>query len=818
MKIQDQALETPFEYPRPRLDSSGMSSKSWRQRLDQPSSLKTQRNPSLTTASGKWRRRAHEADECDQNISHEQVCLSGGDIYDDPSLLKFYQNNDIPPWGNYLKEGGEEDLHWVLRRRLPLATQLWPSQLDLGPLRDLPYPASHTSPLPHEQASNDEIGSKEPQSILVLKDLLSHKEKLEKAASSVKLSEECSAVIQKGLPQKEGDPGSFTLPCLIGPLAVKNALADLGASINLMPYFLFHKFGISELKPTKMSIQLADRSLKYPIGVCENLLVKINKFIFLVDFVVLEMDEDESVPIILGRPFLATARAVIDVHDGRMSLRVGKETVTFNIVKSIRGKQPHSEYLYCANQTVKFVHDQWMDTVHLDGKWVETDQNHEKAQAVTFHLRHEVEPLKWRAPKNRLKPSIKESPKLELMELPENLEYAFLQGDDQLHVVISSSLSKDEKSKLFNVLRNHKGSITWSIADIKGIDSSFCTYKILIEDESKPTVQPQRRVNPNIKEVVKKEVIKLLDVGLIYPISDSPWMLERLAGHEYYCFLDGFSGYFQIPIALEDQEKTTFTYPYGTFAYKRMPCGQCNAPATFQRYMMAIFYQLIEDSMEVFMDDISVFGNSFDHCLVNLGKMLKRCEETNLVLNWEKRHFMVIEGIVLGHKVSGAGIEVDKAKIDSIAKLPQPTTIKAIRSFLGHAFKKLKHELTQASVMIKSDWSLPFEIMCDTSDYVVGAVLGQRINNNFQLIHYASKTMNAAQENYTTTKNELLAVVFAFNKFRQYLVLSKMIVFIDHSALRYLFSKQDAKSKLIRWILLLQEFDIEIRDKKGAKN
>nr|GEW38595.1 hypothetical protein [Tanacetum cinerariifolium] len=172
----------------------------------------------------------------------------------------------------------------------------------------------------------------------VLKDLLSHKGKLKKEASLVKLSEECFAIIQRSLPQKEGDPGSFTLPCLIGPLAVKNALADLGASINLMPYSLVRRLGISKLKPTRMSIQLAGRSIKYPIGVCENLLVKVSKFIFPVDFVVLEMDEYELVPIILGRPFLATARAVIDVHEGELSLRVETETVTFNIGKSKKSK------------------------------------------------------------------------------------------------------------------------------------------------------------------------------------------------------------------------------------------------------------------------------------------------------------------------------------------------------------------------------------------------------------------------------------------------------------------------------------------------
>ncbi|GJT76282.1 reverse transcriptase domain-containing protein [Tanacetum coccineum] len=249
--------------------------------------------------------------------------------------------------------------------------------------------------------------------------------------------------------------------------------------------------------------------------------------------------------------------------------------------------------------------------------------------------------------------------------------------------------------------------------------------------------------------------------------------------------------------------------------------------------MTAIFNELIEDIMEVFMVDFSIFDSSFDHCLKNLEKILKRCEETKLVFNWEKYHFMIKEGTVLGHKVSGSGIKVDKAKIEAISKLPYPTNAKAIRSFLGHAgfyrrfikdfsqvarpmtqlldkyapfnffkeciqaFETLKRELTQAPIMIKPDWSLPFEIMCDTSDYAVGAVLGQRINKHFKPIHYASKTMNEAQDNYTTTEKELLAVIFAFDKFRQYLVLSKTIVLMDHSALRYLFTKQDTKPRLI---------------------
>ncbi|GJT63907.1 putative nucleotidyltransferase, ribonuclease H [Tanacetum coccineum] len=432
-----------------------------------------------------------------------------------------------------------------------------------------------------------------------------------------------------------------------------------------------------------------------------------------------------------------------------------------------------------------------------------------------------------------------------------------------------------------------------------------------MEENSKPIVQPQRRLNPKVQDVIKTEIVKLLDAGLIYAISDSPWvspihvvpkkggitviankdneliltrtvtgwrvcinyrklndatrkdhfplpfidqMLERLSGNEYYCFLDGFSGYFQIPLAPEDQEKTTFTCPYGTFAYRRMPFGLCNAPATFQRCMTTIFHDMCKDFMEVFMDDFSVFGNSFGTCFRNLLKMLARCEETNLVLNWEKCHFMVKERIVLGHKISKAGIVVDKAKVDVIASLPHLNNVKGIRSFLGHAgfyrrfikdFSKIARPMTQllmkdakfdfsdeciksfdilrdklitALVIIAPNWDIDFELMCDASDYAVGAVLGQRVEKKLCPIYYASKTMNNAQEHYTTTEKELLTVVYAFDKFRFYLTMSKTVVYIDHTALKYLFSKQDAKRRLIRWVLLLQEFTIEIKDKKGTKN
>ncbi|KAJ9545103.1 hypothetical protein OSB04_024810 [Centaurea solstitialis] len=643
------------------------------------------------------------------------------------------------------------------------------------------------------------------------------------------LNAEYSATLSDTL--KKGDPGSFIIPCYFGKSVSCRALADLGASINLMPLSFYQKLGLKGLKSTRMTIQLADRSIKYPVGVAEDVIVQVDRFEFPADFVILDIKDEVKVPLILGRPFLNTASAII----------------------------------------------------------------------------HELK----QEDKVRVKTSLEEPPDLELKDLPENLEYQFLEGNNSLLVIISSLLTADEKNRLIEVLKKHKKALAWKISDIPGISPSFCTHKILMEDNFKPCVQKQRRLNPKMQEVVKKEVIKLLDTGIIYVISDSPWvspvqvvpkkggltvvtndnnelvptrtvtgwrvcidyrklndatrkdhfplpfidqMLERLAGNEYYCFLDGFSGYFQIPIDPEDQEKTTFTCPFGTFAYRRMPFGLCNAPATFQRCMTAIFQDMIENCMEVFMDDFSVFGNSFDDCLSSLDRVLARCEESHLVLNWEKCHFMVRKGIVLGHKISKDGLEVDKAKIDTISKLPPPTNIKGVRSFLGHAgfyrrfiqdfskisrpltkllekdapfifdekcisaFETLKWHLTNAPIMVPPDWDQPFEIMCDAIDYAVSAVLGQRKNNHFQPICYASRTLNDAQENYTTTEKELLAVVFAIEKFRSYLVLSKIIVYTDHSTLKYLFAKPDAKPRLIRWILLLQEFDIEIRDKRGAEN
>nr|GFA97090.1 reverse transcriptase domain-containing protein [Tanacetum cinerariifolium] len=402
--------------------------------------------------------------------------------------------------------------------------------------------------------------------------------------------------------------------------------------------------------------------------------------------------------------------------------------------------------------------------------------------------------LKFVEPKNQSF-DVEEPPEVEPKELPPHLEYAFLSDNGKWPVIIAKDLSSNEKIALINVLKTRKKAIAWKLTDIKGIDPEFCSHKILLEEDYSPKVQSQWRGGMT---VIKNDENELVPTRLVtgwrvcidytklneatrkdhFPLPFMDQMLERLAGNEYYCFLDGFLGYFQIPINPKDQGKTTFMCPYGTFAYKRMPFGLCNAPGTFQRCMMAIFHDMIEKTMEGFMKDFSVYKNSFSTCLTNLENMLKRFEDTKLALNWEKSHFMVKEGIVLGHKISKKGIEVNKTKIEVISKLPHPTTVKRIRSFLGHVgfyrrfikdfskisrpmthlleknspfifsneciqeFRTLKDKLIEASILIAQNWDKPFEFMCDASDYAVGVVLGQRIKKHFWPIHCVSKTMN----------------------------------------------------------------------------
>ncbi|GJS93597.1 reverse transcriptase domain-containing protein [Tanacetum coccineum] len=287
--------------------------------------------------------------------------------------------------------------------------------------------------------------------------------------------------------------------------------------------------------------------------------------------------------------------------------------------------------------------------------------------------------------------------KPELKDLPHHLEYSYLHDNKSFLIIISSKLSKKEKKLLLQLLDS---GLIYLISDSSWVSPIHVVPKkggmIVVLNDNNELI-PSRTV---IGWRVCIDYRKLNDATRKdhFPLLFIDQMLERLSGNDYYYFLDGFLGFFQIPIAPEDEENTTFTCPYRTFTYRRMLFGLCNAPATFQRCMMAIFHDMVEDFMKAFMYDFLVFGNSYNCCLANLYRML-------------------------------------------------------------------------------------------ASDFAVGVVLGQQIDGKFKPIYYARKTLNIAQEHYTTIEKELLAVVFSFDKFRPYLILSKIVVYIDHSALKYLFNK-----------------------------
>ncbi|KAG7559456.1 Ribonuclease H-like superfamily [Arabidopsis thaliana x Arabidopsis arenosa] len=307
------------------------------------------------------------------------------------------------------------------------------------------------------------------------------------------------------------------------------------------------------------------------------------------------------------------------------------------------------------------------------------------------------------------------------------------------------------------------------------------------------SIEPQRRLNPNLKEVVQKEILKLLEAGVIYPISDSTWVSP------VHCVpkKGGMS------VVKNDKDELiptrTITGHRICIDYRKL-----NSPSKKDHFPLPFINQMLE-------------------------RVLSRCEETNLVLNWGKCNLMVREGIVFGHKLSKKGIEVDRAKIEVMVQLQPLRSVKDVRSFLGHAgfyrrfikdFSKLARPMTRllSPIVQAPNWDYPFEIMCDASDYAVGAVLAQKIDKKLHVIYYPSRKMDDGQVKYATTEKELLVVVFAFEKSRSYLVASKVRVYTELSALRHIYAKKDTIPRLLRWILPLQEFDIEIVDKKGIEN
>ncbi|GJU48712.1 reverse transcriptase domain-containing protein, partial [Tanacetum coccineum] len=789
-----------------------------------------------------------------------------------------------------------------------------------------------------------------------LKELISNKYKLEQISSTF-LSDESFAMIQIKVPPKLGDPESFLIPCNFSKSFSCNALVDLGASINLMPYSLYAKLSLETLKPTKMSIRLADRSFQHPIGIAENMLVEVGKFTFPVDFVILEMEEDSKVPLILGRPFLYTVDVVIRVKHKQLNLGVEED---FDALLDEGSKILHSIEGTILEEKLFAEFDEFMAMTADENSESESNTEEPSFEKITFNTDYKI------------KTSLEEPPlDLELKPLPDNLEYVFLEkpsflrnitiwkimaflkdtslaatylyaprstvhlktsqaqkSKKQVFILIGRQVRRKEKAKAENAKksvpfeqrdeRHEQPRIVYSpifdinyfrhfldilenynpmddepmwVADhvvaptpgftitipetaneftIKGSRISD-TDKIMArmdamtmkmdaqykelqsrskqpnpdhndddnpmspEEETnfmqtfrpdKQSARPSRSLHSNTQPIPKAEN-RLIEVGkftflvnfVILEMEEDgkvPLILGRpflhnvdavirvkqkqlnLRFEEYFdaLFDEGSEILYSIEGTIlkeklfaefdefmamniegnSESESDTKEPPFKKITFNtdyKIKTSLKAPPSDFElkplpdnlEYMLAIFHDLIEESVEVFMDDFSVFGNSFDNCLNNLDKMIQHCKDANLVLNWEKCHFMVKEGIVLGHKVSSAGLEVDKAKIDVISKLPPPTNVKGIRSFLGQAgfyqrfikdflkitrpltkflekdtsfefnddchkaFNSLKEKLTCTPVMVSPNWNLPFEFMCDASDFAVRAVLGQKDEN-----------------------------------------------------------------------------------------
>nr|KAJ0198124.1 hypothetical protein LSAT_V11C700385840 [Lactuca sativa] len=689
----------------------------------------------------------------------------------------------------------------------------------------------------------------------------------------IDLTEHASSIISNKLPPKLKDPGAPLISVTLGNINIKTALLDLGASVNIIPGNLFDQHDLGTLEQTDIILRLADKSTKIPRGILSDVIIKVEYFYYSVDFLVLDTESTykESQPsIILGRPFFATINAQINYRTGAMDISFGNRKLRINIFNTFP-ISPSDYECYRVDEVDDLVHQFTPKILHPDtlefflsndrDEVLELDEIKMVEEAFENSIEQERPPWSYQVKKlptsfsDPLKPFLEEPPTLELKTLPSHLKYSFLGSNENLPIIISSDLTGPQEEALLKVLSKYKGAIGWTIADLKGISPTTLPKKSGItvvdtEDGEKISTRPVT----GWRVCIDYRKLNAATSKDHFPLPFIDQIIEKLSGKKFYCFFDGYSGYNQISIHPEDQSKTTFTCPYGTFAFRRMPFGLCNAPATFQRCMMAIFSDMVGDALEIFMDDFSIFGSSFETCLDQLEKVLKCCIESNLVLSWEKSHFMVKQGIVLGHVVSERGFEVYRAKVQIISTLPPPTSVKGVRSFLVHAgfyrrfikdfsaiskplcnlllkdapfsfdkaclesFTILKNKLVEAPILQSPDWTLSFEIMCDASDYAVGAVLGQRVNKKPVAICYASKTFLDAQFNYTTTEKELLVVVFALDKFRSYIWGSKVVIFTDHSAIRHLLEKKDAKPCLIRWILLLQEFDLEIRDKKGSKN
>ncbi|CAN6552452.1 unnamed protein product [Malus baccata var. baccata] len=518
----------------------------------------------------------------------------------------------------------------------------------------------------------------------------------------VKVGENVSAILQRKLPPKSKDPGSFTI-------LFESAMLDVGASINVMPYSIYASMNLGALKNDGVIIQLADRSNAYPKGVLED----VNHLIFPADFYVLEMDESDhapSLPILLGRPFMKTAWTKIDVYNGTLTMEFDGEDHFDKL------NDDALELVIAQGMDKQNVEATTMRTHGMHGHSFDVPPNDEVMEMVAALESLPSQSGKYSDPilssvsVNKMLPSVVQPPTLELKSLPSHLKYVFLGEDDTLPVIISSSLTAQEESKLVRVLKEYKTAIGWTLADIKGISPTTCMHRILLEEGSKTSREAQRRLNPPMMEVVKKEVIKLLDCGVIYPISDSKWVSP-------------------VQCIPKKSGVTVVANAENELVPQRIQTG----------WRVCIDYRKLN------------VATRKDHCR----------SSTKCLRGFYRRSIK------------------DFSKVaQPLCHLLQKDVAFEFTKECTASFNQLKELLTTAPIIVPPDWSLPFELMCDASAcHLLRLTDVERCT--IELLHYGKRTS---------------------------------------CPLKYLLTKKEAKPRLIHWMLLLQEFDIEIRDKKGSEN
>eukprot|EP00253_Pinus_taeda_P006126 PITA_06126 len=513
------------------------------------------------------------------------------------------------------------------------------------------------------------------------------------------------------------DPGSPVVDVHINGTIIPHTLIDLGATINDMTRDTMLKLNLqSSLRKTSTVLQLEDRSTVTLEGIVEDVLVSVDSWEYPVAFLVLQQKEKlMGYPLILGRPWLATADAYINFRVGSMTIKNGpmsKQLVLYPLAQPLL---EHDLPLWLEEEEEDEVYSAPLCIVEATrgGPLTEDDLIENLIQNPppgALSLEELVEDTQANALVD-LGATDLTTPRVK------NVEF----GPEKI-LKISSCLPPSQEKELCSLLTRHLEAFAWSYKEMKGIHPSVCTHHSYIKEDCKPVRKPQRRMNPALKDIVKEEVQKLLDAGFIYPISDSEWVsplvlvpekngkwricvdyrelnkatkkdhfplpfidqvLDGLAGKRFFSFLDGFNGYNQIQISPKNQDKTNFTCPWGTFSYCILPFGLCNVPATFQRSVLSIFGELVHDSVEIYMDDFTPYGSSFQEALSNLGKFLSKCIAMNLSLSPEKYEFLMTEGTVLGHTISRQGLQVYPSKNSIIKKVPPPQKVGDVQSFLG---------------------------------------------------------------------------------------------------------------------------------------